>query len=68
MICESIGRIHEINEIIMDSLYQMRGTRCGFRMGSSKNQIRARISMDLKYGVHFACCLQWANMESQFNK
>ena len=43
----------------MDSLYQMRDARFGLRAGSSKNQIRDKISMDLQRGFYFA----WISLE-----
>ena len=61
-------RVHEENEVIVDSLYQMRDAKFGLRMGSSKNQIRARISMDLQRGFHFVCYLQRANEGPQFGE
>ena len=65
MVWESTGGVHEESEVIVDSLCQMRDARFGLRAGSSKNQIRARISMDLQRGFHFACCLQRANAGPQ---
>ena len=65
MVWESTGGVHEESEVIVDSLCQMRDARFGLRVGSSKNQIRARISMDLQRGFHFACCLQRANAGPQ---